>query len=260
MPLIDLNRLTEDLLLSSPQRRSSRPGTGRTAPSVVPPALPGDAVGALRARAAVRQWASGAFDGARLLRALRHASEQDRQWWGPAFPELPSPVAAVLAQRVDGVAAGYHHYAPATGELAPQPYDPPPVRDLVLQLEFAEAPVVIVVLGDLAAAVDRYGTHGHRLLLARGAAFAHAVWLAGLSEGAAGTVFAGVLSSAGRTELGIDGFRRAQLLGLALGDPVDAAPPVSGGRPVDAVRPAATDAARPATDAVLPATGTGAAR
>ncbi|MEV6318452.1 hypothetical protein [Streptomyces sp. NPDC051776] len=247
MPLIDLNRLTEDLLLAAPYERQGKPNsvpqphavpdrelrtephtephTMDAAPPVLPPALPGDPVGALRSRTAVRQWARGPFDGERLLRALRYAVEQDGQLWAPAFPELPAPVAAVLAQRVRGVPAGYHHFDPSTGALVPQPYDPPPMRDLVLQLEFAEAPVVIVVLGDLAAAVDRRGVHGHRLLLARGAAFAHAVWLAGLSEGAAGTVFAGVLSSAGRTELGIDGFRRAQLLGLALGDPeADRAP------------------------------------
>ncbi|MFG2195876.1 hypothetical protein [Streptomyces sp. NPDC048639] len=219
MPLIDLNRLTEDLLLSAPYERHDGSRTDDAAPPGVPLALPGDPVGALRSRTAVRRWGRGPFDGDRLLRALRYAVEQDGRMWAPAFPELPSPVAAVLAQRVRGVPAGHHHYDPSTGTLAPQPYDPPPLRDLVLQLEFAEAPVVVVVLGDLAEAVDRYGAHGHRLLLSRGAAFAHAVWLAGLSEGAAGTVFAGILSSAGRTELGIDGYRRAQLLGLALGDP-----------------------------------------
>jgi hypothetical protein len=139
--------------------------------------------------------------------------------WHRSFPEAPAPTAAVLVRNVSGVRPGYYHYDRERTELRRQPQDLPDLRDLVLQLEFADAPAVVVVLGDLARALDREGAPGHRMLLSRGAAFAHTTWLAVLSEGGAGTVFAGVLSAAGRTELGIDGYHRAQLLGLAIGMP-----------------------------------------
>lgn len=215
MPLIDVNQVTEDLI-----RAISTPTINTPARSTVParlPALPGDPVDALQSRTAVRRWAGEALDATLLLRALRYACEQDEQVWKPAFPGLPAPTPALLIQHVGGLPKGYHHYDAERAELVPQRFVPPPVADLVLQLEFAEAPVVILTLGDMAETLARYGAPGHRLMLARGAAFAHAMWLSALSQGGVGTVFAGILTSAARTELGIDGLRQAQLCGLALG-------------------------------------------
>ncbi|RNL71347.1 hypothetical protein EBF04_10400 [Streptomyces sp. I6] len=187
-------------------------------PGAAPP-LPGDPVQALRRRTAQRHWAPEPLDGDVLVQALGYAFEQDERLWRPAFPTLPAPSATVLVQRLLGVPDGCHHYVPGERRLEPEPRDLPPLADLVLQLEFGDAPALVVVHGDLAATAERHGAGGHRLLLARGAALAHATWLAALSLGAAGSVFAGVLGAAGRTHLGIDGSGRAQLIGLALGSP-----------------------------------------
>ncbi|WP_338676495.1 nitroreductase family protein [Streptomyces sp. SCSIO 30461] len=225
MPLIDIGRLTENLLTAPPV-------VGAPAAPPPPPrataAVPGDVVQALRRRTAVRTWSPEPLDGALLARALDYACEQDTRLWQPAFPALPSPVAAVLACGVSGLPRGVHRYDTGERGLKPEPRDLPPLKDLVLQLEFAKAPAVVLVHGDLATAVERYGVSGHRQLLARGAAFAHSVWLAALHEGAVGSVFAGVLSAAGRTHLGLDGAGRAQLLGLALGQPQRSAPSKDG--------------------------------
>ncbi|WP_309144004.1 nitroreductase family protein [Streptomyces sp. PKU-MA01144] len=188
-------------------------------PGAAPP-LPGDPVHALRRRTAQRHWAPEPLDGDVLVQALGYAFEQDERLWRPAFPTLPAPSATVLVQRLLGVPDGCHRYAPGARRLEPEPHVVlPPLADLVLQLEFGDAPALVVVHGDLATAAERHGAGGHRLLLARGAALAHATWLAALSLGAAGSVFAGVLGAAGRTHLGIDGSGRAQLIGLALGSP-----------------------------------------
>ncbi|MEV0962054.1 nitroreductase family protein [Streptomyces sp. NPDC049910] len=239
MPLIDTARLTEELLAAPPTASattatasatvstataataataSTATATAGFRPGAAPP-LPGDPVQALRRRTAQRHWAPEPLDGDVLVQALGYAFEQDERLWRPAFPTLPAPSATVLVQRLLGVPDGCHHYVPGERRLEPEPRDLPPLADLVLQLEFGDAPALVVVHGDLAATAERHGAGGHRLLLARGAALAHATWLAALSLGAAGSVFAGVLGAAGRTHLGIDGSGRAQLIGLALGSP-----------------------------------------
>ncbi|WP_411146943.1 hypothetical protein [Streptomyces sp. x-80] len=215
MPLININQLTDDLVRDTAGPTRPRP-PAHPGPA---PQLPGDPVRALAARTAVRQWTARPLHGDVLLRALHYAHEQDAHLWHPDHPDTPAPTAAVLVRNVTGIRPGYYHYEPRRPALLPQPQSLPDLQDLVLQLEFADAAAVVLVLGDLAAALTRDGAAGHRQLLSRGAAHAHAAWLAALSQGAAGTVFAGILSSAGRTELGIDGFHRAQLLGLALGVP-----------------------------------------
>lgn len=214
MPLIDTAGLTEQLLAAPPTAAAAddvRPGAA--------PPLPGDPVHALRHRRAQRHWAPEPLDGDVLVKALAYAFEQDGRLWRPAFPTLPTPAATVLVQRLLDVPEGCHRYEPEGRRLVPEPRALPPLADLVLQLEFAEAPALVVVHGDLAATLERHGAGGHRLLLARGAALAHSTWLAALSLGAVGSVFAGVLGAAGRTHLGLDGSGRAQLIGLALGSP-----------------------------------------
>ena len=53
-------------------------------------------------------------------------------------------------------------------------------EELVMQREFADAPALLVITGNLAAALARHGSHGHRLLLTRAGAAGHAAWLAAL--------------------------------------------------------------------------------
>ncbi|MFE9254185.1 hypothetical protein [Streptomyces sp. NPDC006879] len=227
MPLIDIGRLTEDLL-TAPATPTALPAPGLS-PQVAA-RTPGSPVRALRRRGAVRAWSREPLDEASLARALDYACEQDGRLWQPAHPALPAPVASVLAHDVHDLPRGVYQYDTAERQLKPEPRELPPLESLVLQLEFAQAPVVIVVHGDLATAVARHGVAGHRQLLCRGAAFAHSIWLAALCGDAVGSVFAGVLSAAGRTHLDLDGAARAQLLGLALGHPRRATSPGEGDR------------------------------
>jgi hypothetical protein len=90
-------------------------------------------------------------------------------------------------------------------------------EDLVLQKEFAAAPVLCTVTGNLAAAQARHGGYGHRQLLVRAGAAAHAAWLAALRLDLVGTVFAGLLPQVLRDRAGADGYRRAPLFAFAAG-------------------------------------------
>ncbi|MFB6521204.1 hypothetical protein [Streptomyces sp. NPDC056401] len=224
MPLIDVHQLADRLVLEAAAQPAG-PVTDRSAPSPSLPNLPGSTVRALATRTAVRSWAPEPLDGGLLHRALAYAAAHDAAQWGAAFPDDPAPTAAVLVKRVAGLRSGFHLYDTRSGELTFQEREVPDHAELVLQLEFGDAPVLVLVLGDMAGALAREGAAGHRRLLSRGAAFAHSAWLSALSEGAAGTVFAGVLSSAARTHLGVDGYRQAQLLGLALGTPAEEGSP-----------------------------------
>ena len=83
----------------------------------------------------------------------------------------------------------------------------------------AEAAAILTVVGPLAAAVGRHGGHGHRLLLARGAAATQAAWLRATEPGLVGTAFAGFLPSFLRTHAAVDGHERLALLAFAVGRP-----------------------------------------
>lgn len=89
----------------------------------------------------------------------------------------------------------------------------------LLQREFAEAAAVLLVEGDMAAALARDGDHGYRRLISRGAAAAHHLWLDAEANGLECCAFAGVL---GDEELGIvrpSSFRNRILIAAAVGYP-----------------------------------------
>lgn len=88
------------------------------------------------------------------------------------------------------------------------------VQDMVLQPEFAQAPMLLLVVGSLETALD---AHGHRVMLERSGAACEAACLTAVAQGYAGSIFAGFLPTALKRLTGIDGFRRTQLLALAVG-------------------------------------------
>ena len=90
------------------------------------------------------------------------------------------------------------------------------LEEMVLQPEFARAPLLLLVTGSLETARD---AHGHRLMLERSGAACEAACLTAVAQGYVGSIFAGFLPTALRRLLGFDGFRRTQLLGLAIGGP-----------------------------------------
>jgi hypothetical protein len=175
----------------------------------------------LRRRTSVRTYAPTPIAVEELAAVVDRAAAFDRAAWPDhdAGAELEFLVAA---RDVTGLPVGIYLYSAAEGDfvrLADLPAGDA-AEELVLQLEFAHAPAIVMVCGPLAASLDRHGEHGHRLLLTRAGAAAHAAWLTALDRGLAGSIFAGFLSSALKPLVPVDGYRSAQLLAFACGHPV----------------------------------------
>ncbi|MHC3394135.1 nitroreductase family protein [Streptomyces lavendulocolor] len=174
----------------------------------------------LRRRASVRTYAPRPVATGDIAAVVERATAFDRAAWsdhdaGAGLEFL------VAARDVTGLPAALYLYSSADGafvRLADLPAGDA-AEDLVLQLEFARAPAIVIVCGPLAASLDRHGEHGHRLLLTRAGAAAHTAWLTALDRGLVGSIFAGFLSSALKPLVPVDGYRSAQLLAFACGHP-----------------------------------------
>ncbi|GLW30282.1 nitroreductase family protein [Actinoplanes regularis] len=176
---------------------------------------------ALFARTSVREYATTPLTGAELSALLAAADRMDARGW-------PGERAAGLdlefylaAWRVTGVDTGLYRYLPGESALrrvADIP-DGPEAEELVMQREFARSAAVLVITGNLAGALTRHGSHGHRLLLTRAGAAGHAAWLTAVRLRLVGTVFAGLLPHVLRERAGADGYHRAALFAFAAGHP-----------------------------------------
>jgi hypothetical protein len=170
-------------------------------------------------RVAVRDYAPTALTTAEISAILAAADLMDAGSW-PREAEAGLGLELYLAAwRVEGVDTGLYRYLPdrpALRRVADLPSGPE-AAELVMQEEFAEAAALLLITGNLAGAIDRHGSHGHRLLLTRAGAAGHAAWLAALRLRLAGTVFAGLLPHVLRERAGADGYHRAPLLAFAAG-------------------------------------------
>ena len=226
-----LERLLTDTRLDAEaagRPRTPVPAELRLAPddgpltALPPPGAPRAALDdVLLERTAVRDYAGTPLSGADLSAILAGADRMDAGGW-PA--ERAAGVDLELycaAWRVTGVDTGLYRYLPQQSALcrvASLP-DGPQAEELVMQREFAQAPALLVITGNLAAALERHGSHGHRLLLSRAGAAGHAAWLTALRLDLVGTVFAGLLPHVLRERAGADGYHRAALFAFAAGHP-----------------------------------------
>ena len=187
------------------------------------PSAPRSALGdVLPGRTAVRDYDRTPLAAADLSAVFAAADRMDARGWPGERAAGVDLELYCAAWRVTGVDTGLYRYRPGRSELC-RVADLPDGREaeeLVMQREFAEAPALLVITGNLAAAVARHGSHGHRLLLTRAGAAGHAAWLAALRLGLVGTVFAGLLPSALRERAGADGYHRAALFAFAAGHPI----------------------------------------
>lgn len=175
----------------------------------------------LAARTSLRYFAQRAITAADVAAVLHAAVCSDTQAY-------PSEVRAglglqllVATRAVDGITPALHVLVEdgwALQRIAELPRGEA-AADLVLQREFADAALTVLVIGDLEAACARHGDHGHRSLLIRAGAAAHAVWLTAIARGLGGSVFAGALPGALRELAGVEGARRLQLFACAVGHP-----------------------------------------
>lgn len=187
-------------------------------PAPSPPTV--DLETALRWRTAVRHYARSALALDDIAALVTAATDADRRGWPAEHAAVPLDI-LVASWRVVGAPpalARYDARAHALVTLGELPVGEA-AEDLVLQREFAHAPAVALVTGDLRTAIARRGAHGHRLLLLRAGAASHAMWLAALRRDLVGSIFAGLLPDALHRLGGVDGYTRAALLALAVGRP-----------------------------------------
>lgn len=177
-------------------------------------------------RSAVRDYAERPLTLAQVSAMLTSAHAQDADTWAGERAAGVGLRLLCAAWRVSPLEVGLHAFDESTRtltRLSPLPTGPA-AADLVLQREFADAPAIVMVLGDLGAAVRRHGSHGYRLLLTRAGAAAHAAWLTAVGLGLDGSLFAGLLPSALRELAGVDGYTSAPLFAFSVGWPPDATP------------------------------------
>jgi nitroreductase len=161
---------------------------------------------------------------------LHHAHEGDLVDWPLEHTEGQALTFLAIASRVQGVEPGVYAYVHHAHTLA---VAKPVIAfekmiDLFVQLEFASAPVIIWISGNLAAACARHGAFGHRQLLLRAGAAANRLWMAAMAMDLEGCIVAGVVPGAARQQLGLDGYRYASLIAFAAGYGAKLSPSIPG--------------------------------
>jgi hypothetical protein len=201
-------------------RRAPRDGPLTALPA---PAAPRASLNdVLPERTSVRDYAATPLSGAELSAILTAANRMDDDGWPADRAAGVDLELYCAAWRVTGVEAGLYRYLPqrsALCRLARLP-EGPQAEELVLQRDFAHAAALLIIAGNLAAALARHGDHGHRLLLCRAGAAGHAGSLTALRLGLVGTVFAGLLPHVLWERAAADGYHRAALFAFAAGHPL----------------------------------------
>ncbi|MEU8924979.1 nitroreductase family protein [Kitasatospora sp. NPDC048545] len=182
----------------------------------------------LRRRRANRFFADRPVDAEVLQRMIEAGHGADAALWPAEWAARPLEF-LVAARTVTGLRPAVHRYGPDGFEPIADIVGVEQLRALVLQPEFALAPAILLATGSLEDALESAGSHGHRRLLERSGAACEAAWLTAVDAGLSGSIFAGFLPSALKRLVGIDGFRRTQLLALAVGHGFDASGEYGGG-------------------------------
>jgi nitroreductase len=216
---------------STAPRVTGRAREGLTFPSA--PASMGAEEGSLSLRRVLAERRSERFYGPRpidvadLSRALMEAVRSDQESFGGVSDAL-QPQIVVAANRVTGLPAGLYRFNPDRCSytfLAPSSRTI--VERMVLQVEYADAPCIVAVLGSLSRSLQRWGDHGERALNTRSAAACYTALLVANSLGLAGSVFAGFLPSGLSEHLAVDGFNLSQVFAVSLGHPAPQNPPAA---------------------------------
>jgi SagB-type dehydrogenase family enzyme len=203
-----------------PDQLLTRESTARTQISLPVPAQGGRLLGdVLGTRRSVRHYPPQAVSLEQVGTMLQCASEGDSGYYPDESAASLQLKFLVLALRVEGLQRAVYTYDSHCHGLnyrrpAPSAKD---VSELFIQDEFADAPVVFWISGNLAAAVARYGSFGHRQLLLRAGMAAHRLWMSAMATGLSGCIVAGLVLGAAREILGLEGYKQASLLAVAAG-------------------------------------------
>ncbi|EMR00415.1 nitroreductase family protein [Paeniglutamicibacter gangotriensis] len=150
-----------------------------------------------------------------VAEVMRAGTAYDQtQWAGECANGLELDL-LVAARQVDGMVPGFYRFADETFT----PVEPltEPLDDLVLQLEFASAPFIVLALAPLADELQRWSDHGERVANLRTGGAIAAGLLAGQARGLSGSPFAGFLSAPLRRLLNTDGYENAPMFAAAFG-------------------------------------------
>lgn len=171
-------------------------------------------------RTSLRFYAEQPIELAQVATILKVASAGDEQDWSQEIAAGVTLHLLVVAWRVQDLAPAVYRYVAGDHVLeyvGLAPNQQTEGTGLVLQTEFADAPVIVLITGNLAGACERHGAWGHRQLLLRAGSAGHRLWLSSLGVGLVGTVFAGFLPRAAHRVVGVDGYRNAGLFAYAAG-------------------------------------------
>jgi SagB-type dehydrogenase family enzyme len=153
--------------------------------------------------------------------SLYYAHAADVREWPEEHRFDLSLIYLLLVREVAGLEVGIYEYSPsrhAIIRLTPS-LSHAQTTELLVQSEFADAPLLVWIAGNLSAACARHGAYGHRQLLLRAGAAAHRVWMTLLGLGLSGSLVAGLIPGVARKVLGLDGYQRASLIAISAGYP-----------------------------------------
>lgn len=166
-------------------------------------------------RASVRHYNGDEISLEQTATMLENAYRMDAHDW-PAEPDLSL---CVLASRVRGLAPSVYRYDGEKHRLIE--IGAFPERDrleaIFVQPEFASAPAIVWIAGNLQDACSHYGSWGHRMLLLRAGAAGNRMWMSAMGMGLVGCLVAGIVPEAARHVFAVDGYRQASLMAYATG-------------------------------------------
>ena len=170
-------------------------------------------------RRSVRNFSEASISLEQLSMMLHYAHQGDRNDFQSEHQALMPLVFQVLVTNVNGLGPGVYEYLAADNGLArtKATLTHKEMVGLFIQSEFATAPAVVWISGNLAASCARHGEFGHRQLLLRAGMAANRLWMAALSRGIEGAITAGVVPGYAREQLDLNGYTRASLLAFATG-------------------------------------------
>jgi len=173
----------------------------------------------LKVRSTHRRFAPKKISAVPLVDAIFHSYQRDKYNWPEALSPDGELQFLVLALDVEGLRPGVWAYDSFLRKLVlTKPGLPREVlEDLFVQDEFTSAPAHIWIVSNLAAACAAKGAWAHRMLLLRAGAAAHHLWFRAMNAGLVGAITAGLVPGAARKHLGLDGYVRSLLIGVAVG-------------------------------------------
>lgn len=171
-------------------------------------------IGGMSNRESTRYYADLEIDSSWFDNAVDACHRVDCALFAPDAQESPLHVFAFI-RRVSGWSPGLYQHS--SKGWCPIKLGAIEISEVVLQPEFAQASAIVLLIGSLETNDETNSSHHHRRLLSRAGAALEASWLNAVKHGYQGSIFAGFIPAYLR-DLGIiDGYRRVQLLALAVG-------------------------------------------